>query len=198
MRISIVSRADVSGVMVTTFAGLIHPQECAALIELGKGCEKPASVCDTQTGEVKKDDVRTNRMSWVDPQHPLVDAINRRIAALTGIPLENQEPLQVLHYLPGERYVPHLDAFQPGSKHLEHGGNRQATVLLYLNEVEGGGGTSFPELGLTVYPHTGLGVFFRSIDAQGGILPKSLHTGDTVTAGEKWVASKWIRERAYV
>jgi prolyl 4-hydroxylase len=198
MRISIISRADMAGIKATTFAGLISQPECFALIQLAKSYEEPASVCDTGTGEVKTDAVRTNSMAWVDQKHPMVADINQRIAALTGIPLENQEPLQVLHYSPGEQYVAHLDAFQQGSKHLEHGGNRQATVLLYLNEVEGGGGTSLPELGMTVYPHTGLGLFFRSLDSAGNILPKSLHTGDPVTAGEKWVAVKWIREQPYI
>lgn len=171
--------------------------ECGALIEIARACEAKASVCDSNTGAVRVDAVRNNNMSWVDNDHPLVRSLNQRIAALTGIPLENQEPLQVLHYRPGEEYVPHHDAFTPGNPQLEHGGNRIVTVILYLNSVQAGGGTFFPEMDMRVFPHAGQGLFFRSVK-DGQVLQKSLHAGEPVLQGEKWIATKWIRERAYV
>ncbi|OCB03459.1 hypothetical protein BBC27_07810 [Acidithiobacillus ferrivorans] len=197
MNVSILTQTDAKEVCATVFHGLILPNECGALIEIARACEKRASVCASDTGAVMVDPVRSNSMAWVDNQHPLVQSLNQRIAALTGILLENQEPLQVLHYLPGEEYVPHHDAFTPRNKQLEHGGNRVATVLLYLNSVQAGGGTFFPEMDMRVFPHAGLGLFFRSVK-DGQVLQKSLHAGEPVLRGEKWIASKWIRERAYV
>ncbi len=197
MNVNILARVDSIGIAATVFHGLIAPAECGALIEIARACEAKASVCDSDTGAVRVDAVRNNNMSWVDNDHPLVRSLNQRIAALTGIPLENQEPLQVLHYRTGEEYVPHHDAFTPGNQQLEHGGNRIATVLLYLNSVLAGGGTFFPEMDMRVFPHAGMGLFFRSIK-EGRIIQRSLHAGEPVLQGEKWVASKWIRERAYV
>ncbi|MBU2768155.1 2OG-Fe(II) oxygenase [Acidithiobacillus ferrivorans] len=207
MQVHIIARADVGtgGVNATIFAGLILPVECAALINLAKTHEKPALICDaeSESGGLRVDAVRTNRMAWVPQTDALVMALDRRIAQLTGLPLENQEPLQVLHYMPGEEYLAHFDAFPESNKakaHYEkHGGNRIATVILYLNTVAQGGATSLPELGLSVHPHPGLGLFFKSVDSENGqILQKSLHAGDPVVNGEKWIATKWIRERAYV
>ena len=197
MNISILTQVDANALRATVFHGLIVPAECGALIEVARVCEAKASVCDSDTGAVRVDAVRNNNMSWVDNDHQLVRSLNRRIAALTGIPLENQEPLQVLHYRPGEEYVPHHDAFTPGNQQLEHGGNRIATVILYLNSVLAGGGTFFPEMDMRVFPHAGLGLFFRSVK-DGQIIQESLHAGEPVLHGEKWVATKWIRERAYV
>ncbi len=197
MNISILTQVDAEALQATVFHGLIASTECMGLIEIARACEAKASVCDSDTGAVRVDAVRNNTMSWVNNNHPLVRALNQRIAALTGIPLENQEPLQVLHYRPGEEYVPHHDAFTPGNPQLEHGGNRIATVILYLNSVQAGGGTFFPEMDMRVFPHAGLGLFFRSVK-DGQVLQKSLHAGEPVLQGEKWIATKWIRERAYV
>ena len=199
MNVSILTQVDVEALRATVFHGLIVPAECGALIEIARACEAKASVCDNDTGAIcsVQPAVRNNTMSWVDNAHPLVRSLNQRIAALTGIPLENQEPLQVLHYRPGEEYVPHHDAFTPGNPQLEHGGNRIATVILYLNSVPAGGGTFFPEMDMRVFPHAGLGLFFRSVK-DGQVLQKSLHAGEPVLQGEKWIATKWIRERAYV
>lgn len=197
MNVSILTQVDVEALRATVFHGLIVPAECGALIEIARACEAKASVCDSDTGAVRVDAVRNNTMSWVDNDHPLVRSLNQRISALTRIPLDNQEPLQVLHYRPGEEYVPHHDAFTPGNPQLEHGGNRIATVILYLNSVLSGGGTFFPEMDMRVFPHAGLGLFFRNVD-DGQVLQKSLHAGEPVLQGEKWIATKWIRERAYV
>ena len=197
MNVSILTQVDMEALRATVFHGLIVPAECGALIEIARTCKAKASVCDSDTGAVRVDTVRSNTMSWVDNDHPLVRSLNQRIAALTGTPLENQEPLQVLHYRPGEEYVPHHDAFTPGNRQLEHGGNRIATVILYLNSVPAGGGTFFPEMDMRVFPHAGLGLFFRSVK-DGQVLQKSLHAGEPVLQGEKWIATKWIRERAYV
>ena len=197
MNISILTQVDAEALRATVFHGLIAPAECGALIEIARAYEAKASVCDSDTGAVRVDAVRNNNMSWVDNDHPMVRSLNQRIAALTGIPLENQEPLQVLHYRPGEEYLPHHDAFTPGNRQLEHGGNRIATVILYLNSVLAGGGTFFPEMDMRVFPHAGLGLFFRSVK-DGQVLQKSLHAGEPVLQGEKWIATKWIRERAYV
>ena len=197
MNISILTQVDMDALRATVFHGLIAPAECGGLMEIARACEAKASVCDSDTGAVRVDAVRDNHMSWVDNEHPLLRSLNQRIAAFTGIPLENQEPLQVLHYRPGERYVSHFDAFTPGNPQLEHGGNRMATVILYLNTVPSGGGTFFPEMDMRVFPHAGLGLFFRSV-IDGQVLQKSLHAGEPVLQGEKWIATKWIRERAYV
>ena len=99
----------------------------------------------------------------------------------------------------GEHYRPHFDYFSPGlavtAKHLEDGGQRIASAITCLFEPESGGSTSFPELGITVPARAGRILFFSNCDAAGQPEPRSLHAGDPVEAGQKWVATKWFRQR---
>ena len=108
----------------------------------------------------------------------------------------------MLQYEKGSEYRPHYDWFdasRPGPrKHLERGGQRVGTIVMYLSDVEAGGGTSFPNIGLTVQPKKGAAVFFANSDAYRHPDPQTLHAGEPVEKGVKYIATKWLRERAYV
>ena len=66
---------------------------------------------------------------------------------------------------------------------------------MYLNTPEGGGATTFPDVGLEVSPVRGNAVFF-SYDRP-HISTRTLHGGTPVIEGAKWVATKWLREREF-
>jgi prolyl 4-hydroxylase len=131
----------------------------------------------------------------------LVARIEARLAAVTQWPAERGEGLQVLRYEHGNEYRPHYDWFnaaQPGPrKHLERGGQRFATIIMYLSDVEQGGGTTFPKIGLEVQPRKGSAVFFANVDSYGTPDDNTLHAGEPVVAGVKYIATKWLRERTY-
>ncbi len=105
----------------------------------------------------------------------------------------------MLHYAPGARYEPHHDYFdpaQPGTARIvERGGQRVATVVMYLNTPQRGGATTFPEVGLEVGAVRGNAVFFSYDRPDPATL--SLHAGAPVLEGEKWVATKWLREHEF-
>jgi prolyl 4-hydroxylase len=111
-------------------------------------------------------------------------------------PLENGEGLQVLRYRPGAEYKPHYDYFdpaQPGTPSiLKRGGQRVASLVMYLNTPTRGGATTFPDVNFEVGPVKGNAVFF-SYDRPHP-MTRSLHGGAPVLEGEKWVATKWLRE----
>ena len=119
------------------------------------------------------------------------------MSALLGLPASHGEGLQVLHYGPGQAYEPHFDWFdpaQPGFAAITAaGGQRIASVVMYLNTPDEGGGTAFPEVGLTVTAWQGSAVYFAYETGN----QASLHAGLPVTRGEKWIATKWLRERPY-
>ena len=79
---------------------------------------------------------------------------------------------------------------------LARGGQRVGTLVIYLNTPELGGGTVFPDVGLEVAPVKGNAVFF-SYDRPHAST-RTLHGGAPVLAGEKWVATKWLREREFI
>jgi len=113
------------------------------------------------------------------------------------LPLSHGEPLILLRYAPGQEYRPHRD-YLPPSKVIavDDGGSGQrvATVIAYLNEVEAGGLTQFPLLDLEVSPIPGSLLAFRNLDQVGQPEPRSLHAGLPVTAGMKWICTLWLRE----
>jgi prolyl 4-hydroxylase len=125
--------------------------------------------------------------------------IEARIACLLNWPVENGEGLQVLRYRPGAEYLPHYDYFDPRHAStpaiLQRGGQRVATLVMYLNTPAAGGATVFPDVKLDVAPIKGNAVFFSYERPHPTTL--SLHGGAPVLEGEKWVATKWLRERVF-
>jgi prolyl 4-hydroxylase len=118
-----------------------------------------------------------------------------------NLPVENGEGLQILHYHTGGQYTPHYDYFAPSdpgsATHIANGGQRVSSLVMYLNDVEDGGATVFPELRLTVGPKKGSGVYFEYCNSRNELDPLSLHGGTPVLKGEKWVATKWMRQGRY-
>jgi prolyl 4-hydroxylase len=187
---------------VAVLENLLDDAECEELIRLSAGKLKRSEVVDREGGGFTVSDVRTSRGTYFDRgENPLVSALEERISALTGVPVDHGEPLQVLHYDKAGEYRPHHDYFdpsQPGSREiLAKGGQRIATLVMFLNDVPGGGATDFPEIELTVMPRRGSGVYFEYCNSAGETDARCLHAGRPVTAGEKWVVTKWLRQHRY-
>ena len=65
-----------------------------------------------------------------------------------------------------------------------------------LSDVVRGGATAFPKLGVSVAPERGAAVFWYNLRRDGRGDVRTLHGGCPVAYGAKWIANKWIRERA--
>lgn len=183
--------------IVRVLRGLMSEAECTALIDLARP-RLARSLTVDEKGRHQTDERRSsNGMFFRIGETPLVKTIEDRIATLLGIPVNHGEGLQILHYLPGQEYEPHYDWFdptQPGFAAVtERGGQRIASVVMYLNTPEEGGGTGFPHAGLTVTALAGSAVYFAYETGD----EASLHAGLPVLKGEKWIATKWLRERPY-
>jgi prolyl 4-hydroxylase len=182
---------------VIVFGGLLSHEECDALVALAAPRMVRSETVEPKSGGSEINEARTSSGMFFDRgENEICDRIERRIAKLLDWPLENGEGLQVLHYTPGAEYRPHHDYFDPAKSGtpviLKRGGQRVATLIMYLNSPEQGGGTTFPDVGLEVAPVKGHGVFFSYDRAHPST--KTLHGGAPVIAGEKWVATKWLRE----
>ena len=182
---------------VVVFGELLSAEECAELIELARARLARSETVETKTGSSTVNDARTSDGMFFEPgEFPVCASLEARIAALLGWPLENGEGLQVLRYGPGAEYKPHYDYFDPAEPGtptiLKRGGQRVASIVCYLNTPEAGGATVFPDAGLDVAPVRGNAVFFSYDRADPST--RTLHGGAPVTAGEKWVATKWMRE----
>ncbi len=188
---------------VAVIDGLLSDQECDKLIQLSAGKLQRSSVVDRESGGHQISKVRTSEGThFALGENAVIERIEKRIEALVGSPIENGEPIQILHYGVGGEYLGHHDFFDPkdaGSHvHLRQGGQRIATMVMYLNDVPGGGGTGFPEIELTVHPKKGSAVYFEYCNPQGELDTRLLHAGLPVTKGDKWIATKWIRQSKFV
>ena len=182
---------------VVVFGGLLSHEECDQLMALSRERLARSETVDNSTGGSEVNAARTSDgMFFQRGEFPLCARIEQRIATLVRWPLENGEGLQVLRYRPGAEYRPHHDYFdpkQPGSATiLRRGGQRVGTLVMYLNTPDKGGATVFPDVFLEVAPVKGNAVFF-SYDRPHP-LTRTLHGGSPVIEGEKWVATKWMRE----
>ncbi|GGH67355.1 hypothetical protein GCM10010975_37080 [Comamonas phosphati] len=185
---------------IVVFGNLLTAQECEAIIEAARPRMLRSLTVDNQSGgEAVNDDRTSHGMFFQRGENDVVRKLEKRIARLLNWPVENGEGLQVLHYHPGAEYKPHHDYFAPGEPGtptiLKRGGQRVGTLVMYLNEPLRGGGTTFPEVPLQVMPRRGNAVFF-SYDRPDPAT-RTLHSGAPVQEGEKWIATKWLREREF-
>lgn len=185
---------------VIVLGGFMSDAECDQIIALAGPRMARSETVDNITGGSEVNVARTSRgMFFERGETGVIDRVERRIGAMLGWPVENGEGLQVLHYRPGAEYKPHYDYFDPvhpgSASILKRGGQRVGTLLMYLNTPGKGGGTTFPDVGLEVAPIKGNAVWFSYDRAH--IATKSLHGGAPVIEGEKWVATKWLREREF-
>ncbi|XP_026063013.1 prolyl 4-hydroxylase subunit alpha-1-like [Carassius auratus] len=119
---------------------------------------------------------------------PLSARVSQRIADATGLSIETAEPLLVQNYGIGGRFEPHYDALETGEN------DRIATFLIYMSDVEIGGATVFPGIGVAVQPVKGSAVFWYNLYKNGELDLNAYHAGCPVLLGNKWVANKWIHE----
>lgn len=185
---------------LAVFSQLLSADECNALIEAARPRLARSLTVETQTGGEEVNADRTSEgMFFTRGEIEVVRQLEARLAALLHWPLDHGEGLQVLRYGPGAEYKPHYDYFDPAEAGtpamLRRGGQRVATVVMYLNTPEAGGATVFPDLQMQVAPQQGNAVFFSYDRAHPET--RTLHGGMPVLAGEKWIATKWLREQKF-
>jgi prolyl 4-hydroxylase len=185
---------------VVVLGGLLTHAECDELVELSRQRLVRSETVVNETGGSEVNYARTSDgMFFERGENPLCARIEERIAGLLNWPVSHGEGLQVLRYRPGAEYKPHHDYFDPvhpGTPTiLSRGGQRVGTLVMYLNTPTKGGATTFPDVGLEVAPAKGNAVFFSYHMPH--VCTKTLHGGAPVIEGEKWVATKWLRERVF-
>ncbi len=180
-----------SGIM--RFPRLFTPEECAHVATVAADLLEPARVIDSRTGRWIAHPVRTAEDAAIGPTREdlVVQALNRRIAAMSGTEAGQGESLAILRYRPGQQFRLHSDTL-PSTRN-----QRVATVLVYLNEGFEGGRTTFPAYRLDITPRAGDAIVFRNVDSNGAPDPTKRHSGEPVLRGTKWLATRWIRARAF-
>lgn len=182
-----------SGYHVKRWRQFLTPEECAHLAMSVRDLLAPSIVADPRTGRAIPHPIRTSSAAVVGPTRETLplQALMRRLAAATGTRVEQGEPLNVLHYAPGQEYREHMDT-------LPHVSNQRiVTALIYLNTGYVGGETLFPQQDLSVAGGGGDMVAFDNTLPDGSPDPRSRHAGAPVRQGAKWAATRWIRAQPF-
>jgi hypothetical protein len=186
---------------VRSFPEFTEDSVCAWLIERARGNLKRALVYDPAYGGDIADHMRTNTAAGFDLMTAdLVQvALQHRIAASVGLPIDNMEGPTVLHYDVGEQITNHYDFLNPGSPNYKdeiiRRGERIITFLVYLNDDYEGGETQFPKLGIRHKGQRREGLLFVNALPSGPPDLRMVHAGTPPTSGEKWIVSQFIRNR---
>ncbi|KAM5565212.1 putative prolyl 4-hydroxylase 3 [Rosa sericea] len=198
------------------YHNFLSKEECDYLIKLATPHMAKSTVVDSKTGKSKDSRVRTSSGTFLRRgRDKVVRDIEKRIADFTFIPVEHGEGLQILHYEVGQKYDAHFDYFLD-EFNTKNGGQRIATLLMYLSDVEEGGETVFPaakgnissvrwwnelsecgKQGLAVKPKMGDALLFWSMRPDASLDASSLHGGCPVIRGNKWSSTKWMHLEEY-
>ncbi|WP_306419240.1 2OG-Fe(II) oxygenase [Alteribacter natronophilus] len=173
--------------VVAVLENVLDEAECEAVIEQSRAHLKRSRIGT----EKREHAMRTSSGVFLDETHSsIVTGVKQRLADIMGMPLSHAENLHILHYRPGEEYKAHMDSFTRAETN-----NRIATIVVYLNDVEEGGETAFPKLGLSIPPKRGTAVYFEYFYNDPKTNALTLHAGSPVIEGEKWAATLWVRRQ---
>lgn len=194
---------------ISVIHNLMTPREAEMVRELAAPMLTRARVQTDNGTHDMVSKTRTSQTAWFAPDtHPIVNRMNRRIEAATGLSADmtdsHCELMQVANYGMGGHYTPHYDYLivdrpeeerdQVDEREL-YAGDRTATVMFYLKDVVRGGSTVFPRLGVHLKPELGAAAFWYNLYRNGEGIIETVHGACPVLMGEKWVANFWIRER---
>jgi len=197
--------------------GILTDEECEYLIKISESSLLASGVVDNETGESKMSEVRTSEGTFFQRHHDdTISRIEAKIAGVTMIPERDGEGLQILRYKIGQKYDAHHDYFHDNvNGNAAHGGQRVATLLMYLTTPEEGGETIFPngktpadhnpadwsecaKGKLGVKPKRGDAMLFYSLTPDGRKDPSSLHGSCPVVRGVKYSATRWMHVHPFM
>ena len=193
------------GPWVITIDNFVQDVECKRLIKMGgvegyKRSEDVGKELFDGTYDSVQSSSRTSHNAWCQYdcyEDPHAQNVMKRIELLTGIPEKNSENLQLLKYEVGQFYKTHHDYID--NQEEFPAGPRLLTAFLYLSDVEAGGGTDFPGLGITVLPKKGRLLLWPSVKDRDPVAVdrRTSHQALPVEKGVKYAANGWIHLRDF-
>ena len=190
---------NVKGVEIYRISDFLSTQECDYLARYIEEHNHPSTVSGSGSEINAYSRDRSSNSTSFDAADNVIQHIENKVAAEVGVPLSHSEPLHGIIYREGEQFKDHTDFFGEESflNHALASGQRTWTVMIYLNEVEAGGHTEFPEIGRSFIPKKGTAVIWKNSDGKGTENHATLHCGMPVVRGKKIIVTKWFREREY-
>ncbi|KAJ3641680.1 hypothetical protein Zmor_028164 [Zophobas morio] len=181
------------------FHDVLADSEIATIRRMAQPRFRRATVQNTDTGELEIAQYRISKSAWLkEEEHKHIADVSQRVSDITGLTMATAEELQVVNYGIGGHYEPHFDFARKDELNAFKSlgtGNRIATVLFYMTDVEQGGATVFPSISVTLWPKKGAAAFWHNLHPSGDGDKMTRHAACPVLTGSKWVSNKWIHER---
>lgn len=190
---------------IVTFDNFLSEDELDAMVSNIRKWERSTDIgVENEFGERgrKLSEIRTSSNSWCEQEcendiH--IKQVYKKIENVTFIPRSHYENLQILRYEVGQSYSVHHD-MTIEDRSLP-GGPRILTFFFYISDVEEGGETYFPALGISIKPKRGRALLWPSV-LDSGLLytrdERTIHEAKPVIKGLKFAANAWIHSRDYV
>lgn len=169
----------------------ISHELCDSIIEDSKFKLKASGILGAQI-----DKYRTSSDYFLNSETEYDKVLSSVVREWTSIPIENFENASVISYAINQQYKEHYDFLHHIKGETKQAGDRIFTAVFYLNDDFSGGETSFPKLNQAIVPKKGRLVIWKNY-INGLPNYDSLHAGLEVRSGCKWIATKWVRERAF-
>jgi len=193
-----VQRLAIPGMQFYSHEAFLNDTQCDALIAMIDAHRRPSTLLSDRP----EAGYRTSESCDMDRWSPAVRPIDESIAALLGIDPARGETMQGQRYAPGQHFRAHHDFFFERESYWQkvknEGGQRTWTAMIYLNEVDEGGATWFPQAGIRINPRRGLLITWNNMTADGSPNQLTLHEAMPVVAGTKYVVTKWFREGDWI
>ncbi len=193
-----VTRAPADDIQFYYHPAFLNDVQCDTLIRMIDAKRRPSTLLSENADET----FRTSESCDMNRWSPEVKPIDEAIADLLGIAYPNGETMQGQRYAPGQQFRAHHDYFHESEYYWQRmkqeGGQRTWTAMIYLNDVEEGGATWFPTVGIRVAPKRGLLLAWNNMKPDGKPNENTLHEGMPVVKGVKYIVTKWFREGSWL
>ena len=189
-----VKRAPIDSAQVYYHPDFLSAAQCVGQMRMIDTNRRPS----TLLSESEHPAFRTSESCDMDRWSNEVRPIDEAIAGLLGIDPDNGETMQGQRYAIGQQFRAHHDYFRETEAYwpamVTCGGQRTWTAMIFLNNVEEGGATWFPQAGIRVTPKRGLLLAWNNMNPDGSPNDLTLHEGTPVMRGTKYIITKWFRE----
>ena len=193
-----ITRVDTDAAQIYYCRDYLDADQCAALIDVIDANRRPSTLLSSTYDTA----FRTSESCDMDRWAPNIRPIDEGLARLLGIRPEHGETMQGQRYAPGQQFRAHHDYFHETEDYWQRvkheGGQRTWTAMIYLNDVEEGGATWFPQAGARFRPRRGLLLIWNNMAPDGKANPATLHEGMPVEKGVKYIITKWFREGRWI
>ena len=170
------------------------------LIKISDLIKKPSTIDTKGDPYTLVTNVRSSESAHLGKaRDAIVKEIEDAACEYVGLDTHYLEPMQVAVYEKGQKFNPHYDFFSPDSDDINERGNRNKTILVYLNDVleENGGATVFPKLNLKIQPKAFSAIYFENMNGS-ELDYNTLHAGEELKTDKhkKYAINIWFREKA--